>query len=128
RTTRFCAGPRFSSRGSSTPETADPRVHRRDESRRVCSRVDPPRPASAGPGDRCTNLPGLEETAPHRARTVTDALVEDKIRELAWTFNATTQRWQMTPEGLYGRRKWVALLRRQEGGRHLPWGRWTGRC
>ena len=48
-------------------------------------------------------------------RTVTDALVEDKIRELAWTFNATTQRWQMTPEGLYGRRKWVALLRRQEG-------------
>lgn len=48
-------------------------------------------------------------------RTVTDALVEDKIRELAWTFNATTRRWQMTPEGLYGRRKWVALLRRQEG-------------
>ena len=49
------------------------------------------------------------------ARTVTDALVEDKIRELAWTFNAITERWQMTPEGLYGRRKWVALLRRQEG-------------
>ena len=48
-------------------------------------------------------------------RTVTDALVEDKIRELAWTFNATIQRWHMTPEGLYGRRKWVALLRRQEG-------------
>ena len=38
-------------------------------------------------------------------RTITDALVEGKIRELAWTFNATTQRWQMTPEGLYGRRK-----------------------
>lgn len=49
------------------------------------------------------------------ARTVTDALVEDKIRELAWTTNGVTGLIQMTPEGLYGRRKWVALLRRQEG-------------
>ena len=49
------------------------------------------------------------------ARTVTDALVEDKIRELAWTTNRVTGLIQMTPEGLYGRRKWVALLRRQEG-------------
>lgn len=49
------------------------------------------------------------------ARTVTDALVEDKIRELTWTFNPATKRMQMTPEGLYGRRKWVALLRRQPG-------------
>lgn len=49
------------------------------------------------------------------ARTVTDALVEDKIRELAWTTNRVTGLIQMTPEGLYGRRKWVALLRRQKG-------------
>lgn len=49
------------------------------------------------------------------ARTVTDALVEDKIRDLAWTVNPVTGLVQMTPEGLYGRRKWVALLRRQAG-------------
>lgn len=49
------------------------------------------------------------------ARTVTDALVEDKIRDLAWRTNPVTGLIQMTPEGLYGRRKWVALLRRQEG-------------
>lgn len=49
------------------------------------------------------------------SRTVTDALVEDKIRDLAWTVNEVTGQVQMTPEGLYGRRKWVALLRRQEG-------------
>lgn len=48
-------------------------------------------------------------------RTVTDALVEDKIRELAWKFNPVTGQVQMMPEGLYGRRKWVALLRRQDG-------------
>ena len=49
------------------------------------------------------------------ARTVTDALVEDKIRDLAWKANPVTGLIQMTPEGLYGRRKWVALLRRQPG-------------
>ena len=48
-------------------------------------------------------------------RTVTDALVEDKIRDLAWRANPVTGQAPMTPEGLYGRRKWVALLRRQEG-------------
>ncbi|MGF7020003.1 transposase InsO family protein [Brachybacterium tyrofermentans] len=48
-------------------------------------------------------------------RTVTDALVEDKVRDLAWTANPVTGQVQMTPEGLYGRRKWVALLRRQAG-------------
>ena len=48
-------------------------------------------------------------------RTVTDALVEDQIRDLAWTVNQVTGQIQMTPEGLYGRRKWVALLRRQPG-------------
>jgi len=49
------------------------------------------------------------------ARTVTDALVEDKIRDVAWKFNPVTGRREMTPEGLYGRRKRVTLLRRQEG-------------
>lgn len=49
------------------------------------------------------------------ARTVTDALVEDKIRDLAWTFNEVTGQIQMTPEGLYGRRKWVARIRRESG-------------
>ena len=49
------------------------------------------------------------------ARTVTDALVEDKIRDLAWTINPATGQVQMTPEGLYGRKKWAALLRRQDG-------------
>ncbi|OMH30690.1 transposase [Tersicoccus sp. Bi-70] len=49
------------------------------------------------------------------ARTVTDARVQDKIRELAWTVDEATGRRRMTPEGLYGRRKWVALLRRQDG-------------
>ncbi|VXC21740.1 conserved hypothetical protein [Citricoccus sp. K5] len=48
-------------------------------------------------------------------RTVTDALVEDKIRELAWEFNEVTGCRQMTPEGLYGRRKMLALLRRRPG-------------
>lgn len=42
-------------------------------------------------------------------------MVEDKIRALAWTFNEVTGLIQMTPEGLYGRRQWVALLRRQPG-------------
>ena len=49
------------------------------------------------------------------ARTVTDALVEDKICNLAWAINPATGLVQMTPEGLYWRRKWVALLRRQHG-------------
>lgn len=49
------------------------------------------------------------------ARTVTDALVEGKIRELAWTHDEASGRRRMTPEGLYGRRKWTALLRRQQG-------------
>ena len=44
----------------------------------------------------------------------TDALVEDKVRDLV-TANPVTGQVQMTPEGLYGRRKWVALLRRQAG-------------
>jgi len=49
------------------------------------------------------------------ARSVTDALAEDKIGDLAWTVNEVTGQVQVTPEGLHGRRKWGALLRRQPG-------------
>jgi len=45
------------------------------------------------------------------ARTVTDAQVTDLVRELAWTVNEHGRR-ALTPEGLYGRRKMTALVRR----------------
>lgn len=48
---------------------------------------------------------------PIAVRTITDAMVEDKIRELAWTVDAHGVR-RLTPEGLYGRRKMVPLVRR----------------
>ena len=44
-------------------------------------------------------------------RTVTDAQVTDLVRELAWTVNENGRR-ALTPEGLYGRRKMTALVRR----------------
>lgn len=50
------------------------------------------------------------------ARTVTDALVMDAVREAAWrdVIDAETGivRRKLTPEGLYGRRKMTALIRR----------------
>lgn len=45
------------------------------------------------------------------ARTLSDAHVADKVRDLAWTTKQAQR--QMTPEGLYGRRKMTALVRRQ---------------
>lgn len=47
-------------------------------------------------------------------RTVTDALVIDAVREAAWTVVEIggRQRRVLTPEGLYGRRKMTALIRR----------------
>lgn len=47
-------------------------------------------------------------------RTVTDALVVDAVREAAWTVVEIggRQRRVLTPEGLYGRRKMTALIRR----------------
>jgi len=45
------------------------------------------------------------------ARTVTDAMVVDTIRELAWTLDPYGRR-RLAPEGLYGRRKMTALVRR----------------
>ncbi len=48
------------------------------------------------------------------ARTITDAQVQDAVRAAAWTIverNGTMRR-VLTPEGLYGRRKMTALIRR----------------
>lgn len=56
---------------------------------------------------RCWSQPGR----PIAARTVSDAQVQDKVRQLAWTVEADSQR-RLTPEGLYGRRKMTALVRR----------------
>jgi putative transposase len=44
-------------------------------------------------------------------RTITDAHVEDIVRSLAWTVGDDGRR-RLTPEGLYGRRKMTALVRR----------------
>ena len=48
---------------------------------------------------------------PVAARTVSDAAVEAKVAELAWTVDEHGCR-RLTPEGLYGRRKMVPLVRR----------------
>ncbi len=48
---------------------------------------------------------------PVAARTVTDAQVVDAVRDIAWTTKADGTR-KLTPEGLYGRRKMTAYLRR----------------
>lgn len=45
------------------------------------------------------------------ARTVSDAHVVDAVRDVVWTTNARGMR-VMTPEGLYGRRKMIAYVRR----------------
>jgi hypothetical protein len=44
-------------------------------------------------------------------RTISDALVEDRVRELAFTVDEHGCR-RLTPEGLYGRRKMTALVHR----------------
>jgi transposase InsO family protein len=49
------------------------------------------------------------------ARTVTDAMVVDAVRDAAWTAETLpdgTIRRRMTPEGLYGRKKMTAFIRR----------------
>lgn len=48
-------------------------------------------------------------------RTVTDALVLDAVRDAAWAVEERVDRGlrrRMTPEGLYGRKKMTALIRR----------------
>ena len=47
------------------------------------------------------------------ARTITDAHVADAIRDIAWKPCPKTGKPKLTPEGLYGRRKMTALVRRQ---------------
>lgn len=49
---------------------------------------------------------------PVAARTVSDAYVHDVVRDLAWRTDDRGVR-RLTPEGLYGRRKMTALVRRQ---------------
>ena len=44
-------------------------------------------------------------------RTVTDAQVVDAVRDIAWCLDAQGRR-KLSPEGLYGRRKMTACLRR----------------
>ncbi|TCN29236.1 integrase-like protein [Kribbella orskensis] len=46
------------------------------------------------------------------ARTVTDAAVVDAVRDAAWQPDAKTCAPRLSAEGLYGRRKMTALLRR----------------
>ena len=60
-----------------------------------------------------------QEVPPAIPLDVTDeeslGALADKVRELAWTVDARDGRRTLTPEGLYGRRKMTALVRR-----HLP--------
>jgi hypothetical protein len=58
------------------------------------------------------------------ARTLSDALVEDTVRGLAWTVDEHGRR-RMAAEGLYGRRKMAALVRRTSPAHRRA--RWTGR-
>lgn len=48
---------------------------------------------------------------PVAARTISDAVVVDQVRDLVWTLDHEGVR-RMRPEGLYGRRKMTALVRR----------------
>ena len=48
-------------------------------------------------------------------RTISDALVIDVVRDIAWNVVADGRR-RLTPEGLYGRRKMTALVRRRMPG------------
>lgn len=52
-----------------------------------------------------------QDGRPVADRTVTDAQVVDRVRDLVWATNLAGKR-VMAPEGLYGRRKMLALIRR----------------
>ena len=52
-----------------------------------------------------------QQGRPVAARTITDAQVLDAVREAAWTTDRHGRR-VLAPEGLYGRRKMTALIRR----------------
>jgi hypothetical protein len=49
---------------------------------------------------------------PVSQRTFGDARVIDALRDIAWTTDPEDRR-RLTPEGLYGRRKMAALVRRR---------------
>ena len=53
------------------------------------------------------------------ARTLSDAIVTDTVRDIAWATGPDGRR-RMAPEGLYGRRKMTAFVRRH----HLPQASW----
>ncbi len=53
-----------------------------------------------------------EPSRPVCDRAISDALVIDAVRDLAWTVDPEGRR-RLTPEGLYGRRKMTALVRRR---------------
>jgi putative transposase len=53
-----------------------------------------------------------EPSRPVCDRTMSDALVIDAVRDIAWTVDPEGRR-RLTPEGLYGRRKMTALVRRR---------------
>ena len=48
------------------------------------------------------------------ARTISDARVIDTVRALAWQVDLRSGRLLLAPEGLYGRRKMTALVRRTQ--------------
>ena len=52
---------------------------------------------------------------PVATRTISDAIVTNVVRDLAWRVDIHGVR-RMTPEGLYGRRKMTALVRRSNPG------------
>lgn len=60
-----------------------------------------------------------QASRPVAARTMSDAIVTDTVRNIAWSLDHDGRR-RMTPEGLYGRRKMTAYLRRH----HLPDASW----
>ena len=49
---------------------------------------------------------------PIAARMMSDAMIIDVVRDIAWHVDREGRR-RLTPEGLYGRRKMTALVRRQ---------------
>src|SRR5699024_10362895 len=62
------------------------------------------------------------------ARTVTDALVEDKIRDFAWTTHPVTEQVQLTPEAWTGGRSGSRCSAARKASPAPPAARWTGPC
>jgi putative transposase len=100
----------------STSETVDDGFHRHDEIRGTRGLVDLPGPARAGLPDRRAHVPRLEarccrgSDGHRRAR----GRRGPRGRVAAWTTVELVGRQvrKLTPEGLYGRRKMTALIRR----------------